>query len=860
MSGEWRSQELLEWVIRKETELNQLEPLRADAAALQQQQEDARSLLSQLSDRQALISSKLSAARAVSSEPALHCEASDTEGRGERDGYGRERRSELDQSLEQARAIGREAAKLQDKWRELGRRAELFRRRADSALAKRHVLERCMNEVEQRLNDIEQTQPDVVTNGDVAEDRLLEVQRSLDDVMPRPAGWQRTMCCFPPEHAARLATLNGRVPLSPEHAARLAALNGRLHSVASTVSAAYGGPPAPPDLGRSVEPPWERSQTEHGVPYYLHHGERRTQWDHPRLDQLMRGLPQLDAVRFSAYRTALKLRRLQRALLLHRLPLAEAAQAFEAQAWRLPATGLVAVPDVVAVLVALYGGMDPPVTTDLALRMDLCLNWLLSVYDNRRTGRIPVSSFKLAIITLCKAHLEEKYRYMFQLGADNRQRLNEKQLGRLLSQLLQLPGQMGEEVAFGPAAVQPSVTSCFPQDEKEGEQETTLCEAEVLDWLRAEPQSLVWLPVLHRVAGAEKSRHHARCNGCKEYPIVGFRYRCLKCFNFDMCQQCFFTGRVAKSHKLSHPMHEYCTESSSSDDIKDFTRSIRNRFKSKHYFRKHAKLGYLPVQPMAEGVTSAASADHLRTCSLDQGARTNGHATSEVDAHSFSSPESEDELQLITQYCMSLSSEGVSDETRDEQLRAVIRQLEQENRALQAEYQRLARAGPAAPAGLPAAAAGPPTNAEPEAPRAGDDADPPPALPASPPPELGRESSKEEEEEEAPPPVASSGENAPPPAAEEPDGGRPEGEAPLQTRMQELDEHNRQLGQRLSKLRRLLNGGTNLARSSTLQTRSVTASQLASDSPAPEGGCGRPIPLAFSLPSREQFNAELLSA
>ena len=37
------------------------------------------------------------------------------------------------------------------------------------------------------------------------------------------------------------------------------------------------------------------------------------------------------------------------------------------------------------------------------------------------------------------------------------------------------------------------------------------------------------------------------------------RYRCLKCLSFDMCQSCFFTGRVSKSHKLNHPMQEYCT-------------------------------------------------------------------------------------------------------------------------------------------------------------------------------------------------------------------------------------------------------------------------------------------------------------
>lgn len=45
-----------------------------------------------------------------------------------------------------------------------------------------------------------------------------------------------------------------------------------------------------------------------------------------------------------------------------------------------------------------------------------------------------------------------------------------------------------------------------------------------VDWMRLEPQSMVWLPVLHRVAAAETAKHQAKCNICKEFPIVGFRY------------------------------------------------------------------------------------------------------------------------------------------------------------------------------------------------------------------------------------------------------------------------------------------------------------------------------------------------
>lgn len=49
-----------------------------------------------------------------------------------------------------------------------------------------------------------------------------------------------------------------------------------------------------------------------------------------------------------------------------------------------------------------------------------------------------------------------------------------------------------------------------------------------LDWMRLEPQSMVWLPVLHRVAAAETAKHQAKCNICKECPIIGFRYEELR--------------------------------------------------------------------------------------------------------------------------------------------------------------------------------------------------------------------------------------------------------------------------------------------------------------------------------------------
>lgn len=87
-----------------------------------------------------------------------------------------------------------------------------------------------------------------------------------------------------------------------------------------------------------------------------------------------------------------------------------------------------------------------------------------------------------------------------------------------------------------------------------------------LGWVKLEPQSLVWLPVMHRLAASEAAKHEARCNICKIYPILGFRYRSLKYFNCDICQKCFFSGKQTKFFRMDDPLQEYYTEVSFNHD------------------------------------------------------------------------------------------------------------------------------------------------------------------------------------------------------------------------------------------------------------------------------------------------------
>uniref|UniRef100_A0ACB8GBH6 Uncharacterized protein n=1 Tax=Sphaerodactylus townsendi TaxID=933632 RepID=A0ACB8GBH6_9SAUR len=39
----------------------------------------------------------------------------------------------------------------------------------------------------------------------------------------------------------------------------------------------------------------------------------------------------------------------------------------------------------------------------------------------------------------------------------------------------------------------------------------------------------------------------------------------------------------------------------SGEDVRDFTKVLKNKFRSKKYFAKHPRLGYLPVQTVLEG-------------------------------------------------------------------------------------------------------------------------------------------------------------------------------------------------------------------------------------------------------------------
>ncbi|XP_058831030.1 dystrophin, isoforms A/C/F/G/H isoform X2 [Topomyia yanbarensis] len=810
--------ELTEWVIRKDTELTSLSigPMKGDSASLQKQMDDHRAFRRQLEDKRPLIENNLLSGRQYVTNELPLSDTSDSEVIDSESRY----LSTEEQNRELTRSIRREVNKLSEQWNHLIDRSDIWKHRLEDFMTKMRQFQKVLEDLSSRVASAETlthswTTP---TSAIDATEEMQHLQRLkdkmttagalLDDCNEQQNFFTANHVVVPNQCLAKLEDLNTRMKLlhiAMDERHKILTVNGGYKPNTPDPycdKSAHGdstGTIGPvPNLATSVKPPWERATTPATVPYYINHERENTHWDHPEMIELMKSLADLNDVRFSAYRTALKLRAVQKRLAFDRLAMNVAIEAFDRHGLRAQNDKLIDIPDMTTVLHSLYVTIEP---IDMAIMLDLAINWILNVYDSQRTGQIRVLSFKVGLILLCKGYLEEKYRYLFRLIADLEKKVDQRKLGLLLHDCIQVPRQLGEVAAFGGSNIEPSVRSCFERAgvNQSGEPLENAIEAHhFLNWLQHEPQSLVWLPVLHRLVAAETAKHQAKCNICKEYPIVGFRYRCLKCFNFDMCQSCFFLGRNAKNHKLSHPMHEYCTTTTSTEDVRDFTRALRNKFKSRKYFKKHPRVGYLPVQSVLEGdalESPAPSPQHgAHTLQNDMHSRLEMYASRlaqvEYGTRSNSTPDSDDEHQLIAQYCQSLPNNGgpkspvqvmaAMDAEQREELEAIIKDLEEENASLQAEYERLK--SKQTPITTPDEAQSQ------DAPAGGND--------------MIAEAKLLRQHK-----------------------GR------LEARMQILEDHNRQLEAQLQRLRQLLDE-PNSVKVSTLQTRSVTASQLNTESPA----------------------------
>ncbi|CAI5440343.1 unnamed protein product [Caenorhabditis angaria] len=97
------------------------------------------------------------------------------------------------------------------------------------------------------------------------------------------------------------------------------------------------------------------------------------------------------------------------------------------------------------------------------------------------------------------------------------------------------------------------------------------------------------------MAAVSSVYHPVVCDACQVRSFTGFRYKCQRCPNYQLCQSCFWRGRTSQNHSNEHEMKEY---SSYKSPTKQFVHSI------------HKSLQCLPISSSSASASASASIFH----------------------------------------------------------------------------------------------------------------------------------------------------------------------------------------------------------------------------------------------------------
>ncbi|CAF1152483.1 unnamed protein product, partial [Didymodactylos carnosus] len=292
-----------------------------------------------------------------------------------------------------------------------------------------------------------------------------------------------------------------------------------------------------------------------------------------------------DIIRFSTYRTACKLRFIQKKLNLHLLDLPNVIEALrECSTWvatttptsnrsltsspynsnlfksdslsspptitttaildrstfssmRQPQKYMISSSRLITFLTSIYTNLNKRLPSSQQLNIEQCVKcstaWFLFVYDSQYLQSIRLSSFKVASILLCAGKLADKMKYLFTTNSQSStssssQTMNSQQIDELLHEILAIPQALQETPSFPYRAN--LAQSFFPNSSMS----VTL------------PEFLETLILSDSVP------------------------TCL-----HLCQDCFWRGRISDDHQLDHEIKEYTYFQS---PVKEFRQSLRRSF------------------------------------------------------------------------------------------------------------------------------------------------------------------------------------------------------------------------------------------------------------------------------------------
>ncbi|XP_012583019.1 PREDICTED: dystrobrevin beta isoform X8 [Condylura cristata] len=262
-----------------------------------------------------------------------------------------------------------------------------------------------------------------------------------------------------------------------------------------------------------------------------------------------------DVIRLSTYRTACKLRFVQKRCNLHLVDIWNMIEAFRDNGLNtLDHSTEISVSRLETVISSIYYQLNKrlPSTHQISVEqsISLLLNFMIAAYDSEGRGKLTVFSVKAMLATMCGGKMLDKLRYVFSQMSDSNGLMIFSKFDQFLKEVLKLPTAVFEGPSFG--YTEHSVRTCFPQQKK-------IMLNMFLDTMMADPppQCLVWLPLIHRLAHVENVFHPVECSYCRRESMMGFRYRCQQCHGYQLCQSCFWRGHASGPHSNQHQMKEH---------------------------------------------------------------------------------------------------------------------------------------------------------------------------------------------------------------------------------------------------------------------------------------------------------------
>uniref|UniRef100_A0AAR2LL80 Dystrobrevin n=1 Tax=Pygocentrus nattereri TaxID=42514 RepID=A0AAR2LL80_PYGNA len=262
-----------------------------------------------------------------------------------------------------------------------------------------------------------------------------------------------------------------------------------------------------------------------------------------------------DVIRLSTYRTACKLRFVQKRCNLHLVDVWNMIEAFRDNGLStLDHNAEINVSRLETILSSIFYQLNKRLPTTHQINVEqsigLLLNFMVATYDSEGHGKLTVFSVKSMLATMCGGKIVDKLRYIFSQISDSSGTMVFAKFDQFLREVLKLPTAVFEGPSFG--YTEHSVRTCFPQQKK-------ILLNTFLDVMMADPppQCLVWLPLMHRLANVENVFHPVECSYCRSESMMGFRYRCQQCHGYQLCQNCFWRGHASGPHSNQHQMKEH---------------------------------------------------------------------------------------------------------------------------------------------------------------------------------------------------------------------------------------------------------------------------------------------------------------